>query len=75
MFYYFLAQRHLLRGSCEDEKVYLAVFLSFVEKQLIIVFEPLFSAGQLVMNLMKTLYPPQVSSFNFLTFFLLLGYY
>ncbi|XP_076070000.1 nuclear pore complex protein Nup160 isoform X2 [Oratosquilla oratoria] len=53
------AQRHLIR-SCEDNgKLYLGIFLNFSEKQLLLVYSPSISHGQLVVSHIKTLYPPQ----------------
>ncbi|KAB7500634.1 Nuclear pore complex protein, partial [Armadillidium nasatum] len=54
-----LGQRHLIRTYSSVDVTYIAVFLSFAEKQMIVLFAPSFSMGHLTLQLIKTMYPPQ----------------
>lgn len=56
-----VAQRHQVRKAGEGENSLVAVFLTFSEKHLLLLYRPSMVQGQLSLTHLKTLYPPQVS--------------
>lgn len=53
------AQRHQVRKTGEGENSLVAVFLTFSEKHLLLLYRPSMAQGQLSLTHLKTLYPPQ----------------
>lgn len=58
------AQRHQIRKAGDGGNTLVAVFLTFAEKHLLLLYRPSMVQGQLSLAHLKTLYPPQVSSFK-----------
>lgn len=58
------AQRHQVRKAGDGGSTLVAVFLTFAEKHLLLLYRPNMVQGQLSLTHLKTLYPPQVGSFR-----------
>lgn len=59
------AQRHQIRSCEQGEETIFGVFLNFTEKHLLVVYQPTVNLGQMALNHIKTLYPPQFDLVDF----------